>query len=61
MRDSVVEFVRDRAAARCEYCLLPEAFVKLPFEIEHIVPKQHRGSDAFGNLAWSCLNWIPHS
>lgn len=49
------EFVRQRAGGRCEYCRLPERFTEpLPFHAEHIVARQHRGSDDLSNLAWSC-------
>jgi len=47
--------VRDRAGSRCEYCLLPAAHVSLPFEVEHVIAKQHGGTDALGNLAFACL------
>ena len=60
MRDSIGEIVRGRANGRCEYCHLPEAHVSSQFEIEHIVPKQHLGSDALGNLAWACAQCNRH-
>jgi hypothetical protein len=47
-------FVRARAGDCCEYCRLPHAAQRLPFHVEHIVAKQHGGSDDFDNLAWSC-------
>ncbi|MEX2119611.1 MAG: HNH endonuclease signature motif containing protein [Pirellulales bacterium] len=47
--------VRKRAGYACEYCHLPAALHPGPFEIEHIVPKQHGGRTSFGNLAYSCL------
>jgi 5-methylcytosine-specific restriction endonuclease McrA len=48
------DFVRHRAASRCEYCQLPDYAEPLPFHVEHIVARQHGGSDEAGNLAWSC-------
>ena len=48
------DYVRARAEDRCEYCLLPHAAQRLPFHVEHIVAKQHGGSDDADNLAWSC-------
>src|SRR3989442_4636901 len=39
------QLVRQRAADRCEYCRLPEEFSGLRFHIEHIVARQHGGSD----------------
>jgi hypothetical protein len=48
------DFVRRRAAGRCEYCRLPDAVQRLPFHVEHIVAKQHGGSNDADNLAWAC-------
>jgi 5-methylcytosine-specific restriction endonuclease McrA len=47
--------VRHRAGGRCEYCRLPEAESLVPFEIEHIIPRKHRGRTVAGNLAWACI------
>ena len=41
--------VRDRSGGRCEYCRLPEAESLVPFEIEHIIPRKHRGRTVAGN------------
>jgi len=60
MRDPIARIVRGRAGGRCEYCHMPEAHVSSQFEIEHIVPKQHLGSDALGNLAWACAQCNRH-
>jgi len=50
------EFVRQRAAARCEYCRLPDfALETHDFHVEHIVARKHRGEDGPDNLAWSCI------
>jgi hypothetical protein len=43
--------VRKRANDRCEYCGLPQSAVAFTFQIEHIIAKQHRGSDDLSNLA----------
>jgi 5-methylcytosine-specific restriction endonuclease McrA len=48
--------VRVRAGDRCEYCGLHqdrEPYYR--FHIEHIVARQHGGSDAFENLALACF------
>jgi hypothetical protein len=58
--DAVRQAARARAGARCEYCRLPESLVVLGFEVEHVVPVQHEGSDALGNLAWACLHCNRH-
>jgi len=54
MAAEVREFVRQRAGDRCEYCLLPAESDELPFHLEHIIAKQHGGSDDLENLCWSC-------
>ncbi len=49
------QLVCDRAGGRCEYCHLPEFAAPVSnFHIEHIIAKQHGGSDEPENLAWSC-------
>jgi hypothetical protein len=48
------DFVRTRADDRCEYCLLPQGHSGLAHHIEHIVARQHGGSDAIENLALAC-------
>ncbi len=45
---------RTRAEGRCEYCRLPFAAQRLPFHVEHILTKQHGGTDDEANLAWAC-------
>jgi hypothetical protein len=46
--------VAARAGHRCEYCHAPEAVFNLPFEVEHIIPRNHGGSDDDLNLALAC-------
>jgi hypothetical protein len=46
--------VRQRAGFRCEYCRLPEEFSALRFHVEHIIARQHRGTDSEENLALAC-------
>ena len=46
--------VRERAADRCEYCLMPQGAVHTRLQIEHIVAQQHLGSDEDSNLALAC-------
>ena len=48
------KFVRVRADNRCEYCLLRQEYSDESLHIEHIVAKQHGGSDDLGNLALAC-------
>ena len=47
--------VRRRADHCCEYCRLPEAYAFVtPFQVEHIVARQHDGPTVLGNLALAC-------
>ena len=46
--------VRERAGACCEYCRFPEEFSALPFQMDHIVARQHRGITDPSNLALAC-------
>ncbi|MGH8524445.1 MAG: HNH endonuclease, partial [Gammaproteobacteria bacterium] len=46
--------VRQRASERCEYCRLPENVVQIPFHVEHVIAKQHGGSDDPANLCLAC-------
>jgi hypothetical protein len=48
------ELVRERAGGRCEYCLLRQQHSELSHHIEHIVAKQHGGTDEADNLALAC-------
>ena len=48
------DFVRRRAAGLCEYCLLRQEHCDLTHHVEHIVAKQHGGSDDASNLALAC-------
>jgi HNH endonuclease len=54
MRKELDRLVRRRAQFRFEYCQLPVAASKLPFEIDHIIPKKHGGKTTSTNLALSC-------
>jgi hypothetical protein len=60
MDSSTREEVRKRAGGRCEYCHLPQTCVTTPFQIEHVVARQHRGRDHLGNLAYACLRCNLH-
>lgn len=60
MDETIKAEVRERAGGQCEYCHLPEAHVLTPFQVEHVVAKQHRGGDTLGNLAYACLRCNLH-
>lgn len=55
MYEPLADQVRERAGGCCEYCRLSDARHPGPFEIEHIIPKQHGSPTTAGNLAYSCL------
>lgn len=49
------QFVRLRAKGLCEYCLLPESADPFrTFHLDHVIARQHGGSDEAENLCWSC-------
>ncbi len=47
--------VRQRAAGRCEYCLVHEDDPLLPHEPDHIIAEQHGGATEADNLAYACF------
>jgi len=49
-------FVRDRARGRCEYCRLPAALHPAPFQIDHVIARQHAGGTEPENLALACVH-----
>jgi hypothetical protein len=47
--------VRERASYQCEYCsLLQDEFPFAIFHIEHVISRQHGGSDDIANLCLAC-------
>jgi hypothetical protein len=58
--ETLAAAVRARAGSRCEYCLIPDDRAIRPFEIDHVIPRQHGGPTAPGNLAYTCLNCNKH-
>jgi 5-methylcytosine-specific restriction endonuclease McrA len=46
--------IRQRAGNRCEYCHLYQDDDFFTFHIEHIIAKQHGGSERTENLCLSC-------
>jgi hypothetical protein len=52
---SARRLVRQRALETCEYCgLAQSSFPLVSFHVEHVVAKQHGGSDDLENLCLSC-------
>jgi HNH endonuclease len=52
--------VVERAGGLCEYCRLPQDLHPVPFEIDHIVARQHGGPTVLSNLALACLHCNGH-
>ena len=52
--------VRDRAGNRCEYCLHPQEHCETTHHVDHIVARQHLGTDALLNLALACIHCNSH-
>jgi hypothetical protein len=52
--EALRQFVSERAARRCEYCLYPQVASFLAFEMEHIIAEKHGGATVIDNLALAC-------
>jgi hypothetical protein len=52
----LVQEIWRRAGNRCEYCRIPHPRYRLPFQIDHIIARQHGGPTAIDNLALACLH-----
>ncbi len=46
--------IAERAAFRCEYCLVKEEDSFLSFQVDHIIAEKHGGGIEIENLAYSC-------
>ncbi len=55
MEAALERLVRLRAGGRCEYCRLPQAASRVPFEIDHIIARKHGGKTLASNLAITCV------
>jgi hypothetical protein len=61
MDEQLRQTVRKRADYRCEYCCLPQdAEPFFAYHVEHIVARQHGGSDDNENLALACYHCNAH-
>ena len=56
MDSTLREAIQERAGHRCEYCHVPEAYDRLPFQPDHIIAEKHDGPTDLENLAWSCYD-----
>ena len=54
MNADLTNLVRRRAAGRCEYCRLPQLAASVPFEVDHVIARKHRGRTLASNLALAC-------
>jgi hypothetical protein len=50
----LVSRVYERAANRCEYCLMHQSLQGATFHVEHVVPGSKGGETELGNLALAC-------
>jgi hypothetical protein len=57
---SLRKLVRERAALRCEYCLLAEDDAFLPHEPDHVIAMKHGGATEAPNLALACFDCNRH-
>jgi HNH endonuclease len=48
------QLVLERARGCCEYCLIPQEG-PFPHEVDHIIARQHTGTDTAENLALCCI------
>ena len=49
------QLVIARADDRCEYCLMPQAFVASTHQVDHVIAEKHGGKTESENLALSCM------
>lgn len=56
---AIRKLIASRADFRCEYCRKPEIVANFSFHVEHIISRQHGGTDRLSNLAFACswCNW----
>jgi 5-methylcytosine-specific restriction endonuclease McrA len=60
MDEATRELVRQRAGNRCEYCLHRQEHAETTHHIEHIIARQHLGSDDPSNLCLACIHCNSH-
>lgn len=56
MQSELVRHAWHRANGRCEYCQLPANLYPAPFQIDHIIARQHGGATEGDNLALACIH-----
>lgn len=60
MERGLAESVWRRAQECCEYCRVPQSGDPLPFQIDHIIARQHGGATVSDNLALACYSCNRH-
>ncbi|WP_345264689.1 HNH endonuclease [Nibrella viscosa] len=64
MRQSIPDrdklLVAQRANYRCEYCRIHSDDLFLSFQIDHIIPLKHGGTNTINNLAYACPHCNQH-
>ncbi len=60
MNQAQVHQLWERARSRCEYCRIPHSNYRLPFQIDHIIARQHGGATTIDNLGLACLHCNRH-
>ena len=53
--EEIRRFVAERAAHKCEYCLLHEEDSYSPHQVDHVIARKHGGLTTPENLAYACL------
>ena len=52
----LIQQIWQRANNRCEYCQIQYLQYRLPFQVDHIIARQHGGPSTLDNLAMSCFH-----
>src|SRR5687767_2560920 len=60
MAESLEPEIWRRAKSRCEYCHLAYSSQAAPFQVDHVIARQHGGPNDLTNLALSCLRCNRH-
>jgi hypothetical protein len=55
MERKLLDLVWRRANSRCEYCQVLQVNDRLPFQVDHIIAKKHRGATRSSNLCLACF------
>lgn len=56
MNASLRQRVRLRAGGACEYCRMPALYYRAPYQIDHIIARQHGGVTEAKNLCLACYH-----